>query len=127
MEDGKQTIADLQVVDAGLAAFLDRLGSYGLDESEMAPIRATVREMLESSRSLCQMFDRFGLSPDIQTPPASLNDLRMRRAVQLNADITQDLEAGRIRSDQEALSSYLLALNQAIERVDRIFGSRRKD
>jgi len=48
----------------------------------------------------------------------------MRRASQLNTEIGKDFEAGKIKTDQEGLSGYLLALNQVIEQLDVILGSR---
>jgi hypothetical protein len=67
----------------------------------------------------------FRLSLDKQGLLALLINEQMRSASQLNTDISKEFEAGRIRTDQDALSAYLLVLNQAMERLDLTFGSRR--
>jgi hypothetical protein len=124
--DGKsKAIAQLQRIDAELAALLVELENYGLEEDAVPAIRATLREMLGTARTLQRAIERYGLSPQKRIFLALLHDDRMRRASELNADISQDLEAGRIRTDQEALSMYLRALNQATEQTDRIFGGRK--
>jgi hypothetical protein len=55
---------------------------------------------------------------------ALLIDERMRLAAQLYAEINKDFVEGRIRTDQEGLSKYLLVLNQVMEQLDLMLGSR---
>ena len=112
---GKQAIGQLQAINAELAALLVELETFGLEKETAAVLRAGIRDALGTVRTLAPMIERLAL----------LNDDRMRRASQLNADICQDLETGVIRTDQEALSTYLLVLNQSMEKVDRMFGGRK--
>ena len=118
-----KAIEQLQNIHAELAALLNELENYDLEVNAVSILRATLREMLTTARTLWEGIERSRLSPDNQTFLAMLIDERMRRASQLNAEISQDLEAGRIRTDQEALSTYLRGVNRATELVDRIFGS----
>jgi len=76
-----------------------------------------------TAMTLQQGLDWFRLSRDKQGLLTLLIDERMRRASQLNTDIGQDFEAGRIRTDHTALSAYLLVLNQVMEQLDLMFGS----
>lgn len=48
---------------------------------------------------------------------------QMRRASQLSVDLNKNLAAGRIRTDQQGLSTYLRVLNQTMEQLDVLFGS----
>ncbi len=80
-----------------------------------------------TAMTLQQGLDWFRLSRDGQGLLTLLIDERMRRASQLNTDIGQDFEAGRIRTDDTALSAYLLVLNQVMEQLDLMFGSRQAE
>ena len=54
-----------------------------------------------------------------------LIDEQMRRASQLNEDIGKGFEAGHIRTDQQALSTYLRVLNEVMTQLDITLGSRK--
>ena len=78
-----------------------------------------------TAMTLQQGLEWFRLSQDKKGLLALLIDDRMRRASQLNTDISNNFEAGRIRTDQEGLSAYLLVLNQVMGQLDLMFGSRK--
>ena len=86
--------------------------------------RDTVDQMRMTAMTLQQGLERLRLAQDKHGLLALLIDDRMRRASQLNTDISKAFEAGRIRTDQEGLSAYLLVLNQVMEQLDLLFGSR---
>jgi hypothetical protein len=54
-----------------------------------------------------------------------LIDERMRLASYLNIGISEDLEAGRVRTDQDGLSAYMRVLNQVMDQLDLLFESRK--
>src|SRR5262249_9014899 len=102
--------------------------TYDLEASTVTVVEPAVREILAAVRNLWQMIEQSRSFPERKSFLALMNDERMRHASQLNADICQDLEAGLIRTDQEALSTYVLVLNRTIERIDQIFlGRKAKD
>ena len=101
----------------------------GLKESDIEAgaqmvVRDTVDQMRMTAMTLQQGLEWFRLAQDKHGLLALLIDERMRRAYQLNTDISQDFEAGHIRTDQEGLSAYLLVLNQVMEQLDVMLGSR---
>lgn len=69
--------------------------------------------------------ERSRLSPERQGLLSLLIHERMRRASQLNTDISKDFEAGQIRTDQDGLSVYLRGLNQVMAQLDLMFDSRK--
>jgi hypothetical protein len=71
--------------------------------------------------------ERSRLSADKQGLRPLLIDERMRRASQLNADISKHFKAGQIRTDQDGLSVYMLVLTQVMEQLDLMFGSRKAE
>lgn len=87
-------------------------------------IGPTLRELLGTLRAVRRIIERSSANEQIFL---GLNDERMRRAAQLNADLCQDLEAGRVRTDQEALSTYVRVLNEVMEQIDVMFGSRKAE
>jgi hypothetical protein len=122
-----EAIDKLQNIHAELATLLVELENYDIEKNTLGILRNTLHEMLATVRTLWQGIERSWLSPDNQAFLALLIDEQMRRASRLNADISKDFEAGRIRTDQEGLSTYLLALNTAMEQLDLMLGSRRAE
>jgi hypothetical protein len=122
-----EAIDKLQNIHAELATLLVELENYDIEKNTLGILRNTLHEMLATVRTLWQGIELSWLSPDNQAFLALLIDEQMRRASRLNADISKDFEAGRIRTDQEGLSTYLLALNTAMEQLDLMLGSRRAE
>ncbi|HXY25532.1 MAG TPA: hypothetical protein VEI73_12825 [Candidatus Acidoferrum sp.] len=123
--DRKTKVRDkLQNIHAALSELLVELEHYDLEQNALGVLRNILREMLATVRTLGQGIDRSSLAPGNQAFLALLIDEQMRRASQLNTEIGKDFEAGKIKTDQEGLSGYLLALNQVIEQLDVILGSR---
>jgi hypothetical protein len=120
-----KAIDGLQRVCSELAALHADLKESDIEASALRVIRDTVDELRMTAMTLQQGLEWFRLSRDKQGLLALLIDERMRRASQLNTDISKEFEAGRIRTDQDALSAYLLVLNQVMERLDLTLGSRR--
>jgi hypothetical protein len=125
LDASAKAIDGLQRVCSGLGALQADLKESDIEASALTVIRDTVDELRMTAMTLQQGLEWFRLSRDMQGLLALLIDERMRRAYQLNTDISNELEAGRIRTDQDALSAYLLVLNQVMERLDLTFGSRR--
>lgn len=81
--------------------------------------------MRKTASTFQQGMERSRFSLDDQGLLWLLIEERLRRASQVNTDISNDFEAGRIRTDQEGLSAYLLVLNQVMGQLDLMFGSRK--
>ena len=122
-----KAIGRLQKVCSELAELHAELKESDIEASALRVIRDTVDQMRMTAMTLQQGLDWFRLSRDKQGLLTLLIDKRMRRASQLNTDIGKDFEAGRIRTDHTALSAYLLVLNQVMEQLDLMFGSRKAE
>jgi len=122
-----KAIDRLQKVCSELAELHAELNESDIEASALRVIRDTVDQMRMTAMTLQQGLEWFRLSRDKQGLSALLIDEQMRRASQLNSDISKDVEAGRIRTDHAALSAYLLALNQVMEQLDLMFGSRQAE
>ena len=127
MDRRTKAIDKLQNIPAELAELLVELENYDIAQNALGVLRGILHEMLVTVRTLWQGIEQSRLSPGNQTFLALLIDEQMRRASRLNAEIGKGLEAGRIKTDQEALSEYLRVLNQVMEQIDLIFGSRKAD
>lgn len=121
----KHAIDRLHKVCSELAELRAELKESDIEESALRVIRDTVDQMRITAMTLQQGLKWLGLAQDKHGLLALLIDDRMRRASQLSTDISKDFEAGRIRTDQEGLSAYLLVLNQVMEQLDLMFGSRK--
>jgi len=125
--DPHQAIGRLQKVCSELTELHAELKESDIEASVLTVIRDTVDQMRMTAMTLEQGLHWFRLSRDGQGLLTLLIDKRMRRASQLNTDIGKDFEAGRIRTDHAALSRYLLVLNQVMEQLDLMFGSRKAE
>jgi hypothetical protein len=117
----------LESVCAELAQMQAELKESDIEARALSLIQDTVNQMRMTAMTLQQGLDWLLLTQDKHGSLTLLMDERMRRATQLNADISKDFEAGRIRTDQEGLSAYLLVLNQVITKLDLMFGSRTEE
>jgi hypothetical protein len=122
--DSVKAITQLQQIDAEIAALLIEVENYGFETAAAAVVRVRLREMQRTAQTLWQAIERSRSSADERALLAEVNDDRMLLAAQLIAEISQDFEAGRIRTDQRALATYLLVLNQVMESLDRSLSSR---
>lgn len=125
MDRKAKAIDKLQNIHAELAGLLVELENYDIEQDGLGILRKTLREMLATVRTLWQGIEQSQLSPDNRSLLGLLIGEQMRRASHLNADICRDFEAGRIRTDHEGLSTYLRVLNQVIEQLDLVLGSRK--
>jgi hypothetical protein len=125
LDASAKAIDGLQRVCSELAALQADLKESDIEAGALKVVQDTVDRIRMAAMTLQQGLEWFRLSRDKQGLLALLIDERMRCASQLNADISKEFEAGRIRTDQGALSAYLLVLNQVMERLDLTFGSRR--
>ena len=119
-----KAIDRLQKVCSELTELQAGLKESDIEAGALMVFRDTVDQMRMTAMTLQQGLERLRLAPDKHGLLALLIDDRMRRASQLNTDISKAFEAGRIRTDQEGLSAYLLVLNQVMEQLDLMFGSR---
>jgi hypothetical protein len=117
----------LQKVCTELAELHAEVKESDIEASAQGVIRDTVDQMRMTAMTLQQGLEWLGLAEDKHGLMALLIDERMRRASQLNTEISKDFEAGRIRTDQEGLSAYLLVLNTVMEQLDLMLGSRRAE
>jgi len=124
LEDKTKAIKQLRNIEDELAALLVESNNCDFEVTTREVFRKTLYEVLATVRTLCQGIERSSLSPEKQPLLKLLIDERMRRAADLNAEICKDFAAGRIRTDQESLSTYLRVLNTAMSQLDLEFGSR---
>jgi hypothetical protein len=120
-----KAIEGLQRVCSELAELLVDLKESDIEASALKVIRDTVDRIRMTAMTLQQGLEWFRLSQDKKGLLALLINEQMRSASQLNTDISNNFEAGRIRTDQEGLSAYLLVLNQVMGQLDFMFGSRK--
>ena len=127
LDDPTKAIERLQRVCSELVELLVELKESDIEANALGFIRDTVNQMRITAMTLQQGFEWLRLAQDKHGLLGLLIDERMRRASQLNTEIAKDFAAGRIRSDQEGLSAYLLVLNQVMEQLDLMLGSRRAE
>jgi len=114
----------LQKVCSELTELQAGLKESDIEAGALMVVRDTVDQMRMTAMTLQQGLEWLRLAQDKHGLLVLLIDERMRRASRLNNDISKDFEAGRIRTDQEGLSAYLLVLNQVTEQLDFMLGSR---
>jgi hypothetical protein len=119
-----QAINWIQRVCSELGELHGELKEYDIEPDAPRLIRNTVEQMRMTAMTLQQGFEWLRHAQDKHGLPALLIDERMRLAVQLNTEINKDFAEGRIRTDQEGLSKYLLVLNQVMEQLDLMLGTR---
>jgi hypothetical protein len=96
-----------------------------IEPNALRVLRDTVDQMREVFWTLRQGIERSRVSKDNQHLWSLLVGERMRLASYLNTGISEDLEAGRIRTDQDGLSAYMRVLNEVMEQLDLLFASRK--
>ena len=124
MDARNQAINRIQRVCTELGELHDELEEYHIEPGALRVIGNTVEQMRMTAMTLQQGFEWLGCAQDKHGLRALLIDERMRLAAQLNTEINKDFAEGRIRTDQEGLSKYLLVLNQVMEQLDLILGTR---
>jgi len=119
-----EALNNLQRIDTEIAVLRSELDDYAMDRTVVDLLRDTLGEMLLAVRTLWQALEQSDPSSDQKHLTALLIDERLGRATRVNAELAKDFRADRIRTDQEALSAYLRVLNEIMEQVDQMFGSR---
>ena len=119
------TTERFQQIFSELAELQVELVQSDIEPGALTLIQDAVYRMRMIALAFVQGLERFRLSHDKQALLVLLTDERMHHASQLNAEISKDFQEGRIRTDHAALSAYFRVLNQVMEEVDSIFGSRR--
>ena len=125
MERKTNAIDKLQNIHAELAETLVEQENYDIEKNALEPLQTTLHEMLAKVKTLWQGVARSRLSPDSQALLTLLTNEEMRRASRLDAVICREFAAGDIRKGRQQLPTHLLVLNQAVEQLDRISGSRK--
>jgi hypothetical protein len=115
----------LQRICSELAELHVELTESDIEPNALRALRDTLDQMRNTAWALQQGIERSRPSTDKQGLWALLIDERMRLASQLNTGISEDLQAGRIRTDQDGLSAYMRVLNQVMEQLDLMFESRK--
>jgi hypothetical protein len=101
------------------------LAQSDIEPNALRVLRDTLDLMRNTAWALRQGVEQSGLSANKPGLTALLIDERMRLASQLNTAISDDFQAGRIKTDQDGLSAYMRVLNQAMEQLDLLFESRK--
>jgi hypothetical protein len=115
----------LQRVSSELSELHEELAKSDIEPNALRVFRDTLDLMRNTAAALQQGMERSEPSANKQSLWALLVDERMRLASRLNISIGEDLEAGRIRTDQRGLSAYMRVLNRAMEQLDLMFQSRK--
>jgi hypothetical protein len=115
----------LQKVCSELAELHGELMASEIEPNALRVLRDTVDQMREVFWTLRQEIERSRVSKDKQHLWSLLVGERMRLASYLNTGISEDLEAGRTRTDQDGLSAYMRVLNEVMEQLDLLFASRK--
>jgi hypothetical protein len=118
-------VARLQRVCSELAALHMELSESDIEPNALRILRDTLSQMRNTAWTLQQGMEQSTLPADKQRLWVLLIDERMRLASYLNIGISEDLEAGRVRTDQDGLSAYMRVLNQVMEQLDLLFESRK--
>lgn len=126
--DGRTKAIDrLQKVCSELDELRVELKESDIEAHALGVLRDTLDQMRAAAWAFQKCFEQSRLSPDKQDLLVLLTNVRMRLASQLNTDLNRDFAAGRIRTDQDGLSVYLLVLNQVMEQLDLMFGGRKAE
>jgi hypothetical protein len=115
----------LQRVCSELAELHMELSESDIEPNALRILRDTLSQMRKTAWTLQQGMERSQLPADKRRLWMLLIDERMRLASYLNIAISEDLEAGRVRTDQDGLSAYMRVLNQVTEHLDLLFESRK--
>jgi hypothetical protein len=118
-------VARLQRVCSELAELHMELSESDIEPNALRILRDTLSQMHKTALTLQQVMEQSTLPADEQRLRVLLIDERMRLASYLNIGISEDLEAGRVRTDQDGLSAYMRVLNQVMEQLDLLFESRK--
>ena len=118
-------VARLQRVCSELAELHMELSESDIEPNALRILRDTLSQMRKTAWTLQQGMEQSTLPADKQRLWVLLIDERMRLASYLNIGISEDLEAGRVRTDQDGLSAYMRVLNQVMEHLDLLFESRK--
>jgi hypothetical protein len=114
----------LQRVCSELAELHIELSESNIEPNALRTLRDTLSQIRKTAWTLLQGMERSQLPADKQRLWVLLIDEQMRLASHLNSSISKDLEAGRVRTDQNGLSAYMRVLNQVMEHLDRLFESK---
>ena len=125
MNERATPVDRLQKVCSELAELHGELMASEIEPNALRVLRDTVDQMREVLWTLRQEIERSRVSKDSQHLWSLLVGERMRLASYLNTGISEDLEAGRIRTDQDGLSAYMRVLNEVMEQLDLLFESRK--
>ena len=118
-------VARLQRVCSELAELHVELSESDIEPNALRILRDTLSQMRQTAWTLQQGMEQSTLPADKHRLWVLLIDERMRLASYLNIGISEDLEAGRVRTDQDGLSAYMRVLNQVMEQLDLLFESRK--
>ena len=118
-------VARLQRVCSELAELHMELSESDIEPNALRILRDTLSQMRKTAWTLQQGMEQSTLPADKHRLRVLLIDERMRLASYLNIGISEDLEAGRVRTDQDGLSGYMRVLNQVMEHLDLLFESRK--
>jgi hypothetical protein len=118
-------VARLQRVCSELAELHMELSESGIEPNALRILQDTLSQMRKTAWTLQQGMEQSTLPADKQRLWLLLIDERMRLASYLNIGISEDLEAGRVRTDQDGLSAYMRVLNQVMDQLDLLFESRK--
>ena len=118
-------VARLQRVCSELAELHMELSESDIEPNALRILRDTLSQMRQTAWTLQQGMEQSTLPADKHRLWVLLIDERMRLASYLNIGISEDLEAGRVRTDQDGLSAYMRVLNQVMEQLDLLFESRK--
>jgi hypothetical protein len=120
-----EAVEKLKRIHAELAALMIELENYDIEWNAQRVLRESLDDTLGTVRTSWQRLERSSLSMDERPLFTLLIDERLRRATRVNAELSKDFATDRIRTDQQALSAFVRALNEIMEQVDRMFGSRK--
>jgi hypothetical protein len=118
-------VARLQRVCSELADLHMELSESGIEPNALRMLQDTLSQIRKTAWTLQQGIEQSTLPADKQRLWLLLIDERMRLASYLNIGISEDLEAGRVRTDQDGLSAYMRVLNQVMDQLDLLFESRK--
>ena len=100
------------------------LSKAAIEPNALRILRDTLSQMRKTAWTVLQGIERSQLPADKQRLFVLLSDEQMRLASYLNISISKDLEARRVRTDQDGLSAYMRVLNQVMEQLDLLFDSK---